>query len=446
MRDFEAYYAAGQAARAHLDSYGTAIWSFERPLSGAATHRYEVLPFVGPPAYLPLWSALARLSFNVANVVWRTILIFCAAALIVLALRIGGAALHARALIAAAVFGFGFGPLTSAVALGQTALPAFACAALALYWPFAAIGAWLQPNLAIALISQIRDKRKVLIYAITALLFIAGCLLAVGTRGCVNYVSMLREHELAERFSAIQLTPAAIAHGFGAPDSAALAVGIAIALFAVAIWAVLMRATSGAEARFALTCALLPLTAPFFHEHDLLIAIVPALYVTTRCSRGLWPLAAAAALMCATDWLGLAQRPDGVTQTLLLVGAAGAALFSLRSDLSLRALVGPACVMALIAAAGAVAQHHVLPVWPDAMQRLPSTIAAADTAQVWHAEQLATGLLRPNFFWALLRCASLAGCVVLALAVPARSPAGNSSDVDVHELVELRHRSGVVVP
>lgn len=61
MRDFEAFYAAGVAANHGADPYGRAIWDAEKTIPGVDLSHNETLPFVGPPAGLPLWRALARL-------------------------------------------------------------------------------------------------------------------------------------------------------------------------------------------------------------------------------------------------------------------------------------------------------------------------------------------------------------------------------------------------
>jgi len=429
MRDFEAYYAAGNALRHGADPYGTAIWKSEKALAGVSAQRYELLPFVGPPATLPLWSAFAHLPFGAANAVWRGVLVLFAAALVLVALRLCGLALRAYTFLAIAIFAFGFGPLTSAVALGQIALPAYACAALALIWLPAGILAWAQPNIALALVSLANTRKGAFAFVGGLAIFALGSLLVAGPRGVMHYLAVLRAHGEAERFSSIQITPGAIAYGLGASPALAVSVAVAVAILAAALWLLRVRRLREGIARFCGTCALLPLIIPFFHEHDLIVMFLPALYFSMRCSRRAWPLVAAAALFCATDWLGLAQRPDGALQTLLLVGAAGVALFALRGDLHPRMLAVPAGVLVAIGIAAALAQTHPAPVWPDAMRALPPAALRGDAAAVWHAEQIATGLIMPNVFWALLRCGSLAGCVVLAYAsvFSSKYPAGSKS-------------------
>ena len=45
----------------------------------------------------------------------------------------------------------------------------------------------------------------------------------------MTYASVLAAHAAAERFTAIQISPAAIAFGFGAPERFAAAFGLAVA-------------------------------------------------------------------------------------------------------------------------------------------------------------------------------------------------------------------------
>ena len=70
LRDFEAYWSAGAAFNAGEDPYGRAVWSAERTVPGVDASRDELLPFVGPPATLPLWSVFARFPYATAAGLW----------------------------------------------------------------------------------------------------------------------------------------------------------------------------------------------------------------------------------------------------------------------------------------------------------------------------------------------------------------------------------------
>ena len=421
LRDFEAYYAAGTLWRYREWPYDTRIWTAERGIDGVDGSRYEVLPFVGPPVLLPAFGAIAQLPFARAVLVWRALLICAIAAIVLAALRLAGIPLTPFTVTAGAAAAIGFGPLTSALALGQIALPAFAFAALAAWLPLAPALSWIQPNVGLANLWQCASREGAAAFTAGLALFAAACLVVIGPTQAAAYARILRAHGGAEKFSAIQITPPAIAYGFGAPESIAAVTGIAVALAAIAAWFVLVPRLTDAPARFGVTCALLPFAMPFFHEHDLLVLFIPALLFAVRADARTWPLAATGAMLCATDWLGLAQRPDGLLQTLLLVGGLGAALTALRRDAGLRMLIAPGCVLVAIACAGALAQAHPAPVWPDAMGTLPQNVRSLGIAAAWHAEQAATGLFARNGAWALLRALSLCGCALLVSAVWMRS-------------------------
>ncbi len=427
MRDFEAYYAAGASWNAGADAYSQSIWNAEMRLTGVNAGRYEALPFVGPPALLPVFGALARLPFDAAGDVWRALLLLCVALLVWSTARLLHPRVTARSLLAMLVAALGFGPLTSALALGQLALPAFACAVLGLGGNVAALFAWTQPNVALTLLAQIANRRGAATFAATLAIFVAACAAVAGIHGLEHYAAVLQRHSAAEALSAIQITPAAIAYGLGASARIAWAFGITVSIAAACAWVVLMQRARDATTRFCATCALLPLVMPFFHEHDLIVTFVPCVLYAARVSDELWPLAAFGALFAATDWLGLAQRPDGTLQTLLLIGALGGALVALRTQPRARALAVPAAALAFIGVAAAFAHAHPAPVWPDAMKTLPNTIRAVDVARAWGIEQHATGLFTRDAVWAVLRALSLAGCVLTAtaIALSSRYPAGS---------------------
>jgi hypothetical protein len=424
MRDFEAYYAAGSVWDEGGNAYSQQIWRAEQPLDGVSRRRYEALPFVGPPAVLPLFGAIAHLSFATANVLWRTALIVAMAALALLALHIAQQRVTAPSVLAISVAALGFGPLTSAFALGQLALPAFVFAAAAVFWPAVSVFAWAQPNVALTQSAQLFSKRSAVAFLGGGAVFGLACLAVAGAAGVLNYVALLHRHGIAEQFSAIQLTPASIAYGFGAAPLLAARIGLAGMLAALCFWLILMRSVQDTTQRFCGTCALLPFAVPFFHEHDLLVLFVPAILYATR-SAAWWPLAAFGALLAATDWLGLAQRPDGFMQTLLLIGGLGAATIALHERPRAQMLFVPGAVLVLITVMWLAVRNHVAPVWPDAMGPLPADIATRDIAAAWAQQQRSAGLFAQNPAWAALRMLSLSGAAMLtaAVALSSKSPA-----------------------
>jgi hypothetical protein len=421
LRDFEAYYSAGATWMHGGDPYGTGILQIERTLPGVNAKRYELLPFAGPPATLPLWSAFARLPYAAAAVVWRAVLWLSVIVMVCIALGLGGHPRSPFTVFALALAAFGFGALTNAFALGQIALPVAAAIALAYAATrfggkvLAAAAAFAQPNLALGLAGEFRNRNSAL--ALVAAVALFGLLCAgVSINGLFAYALVLAAHGAAEQFSAIQLTPAAVAYGFGAPSGAAIAFGGLTALIALLFWLRAMVKVDDRFALFAISCALVPFGAAFFHQHDFVILFVPAVVLVLRAPSASLPLAMTAALLCATNWVGLAQNPEATLQTLLLTAAFALALLALRDEYDYRALAAPVVILVLIAGAGVFAASHPMPVWPDAMTPLPPNAAGLGAAAAWHAEQIATGLFARDAFWSLLRCASLAGCALLIRA------------------------------
>jgi hypothetical protein len=422
LRDFEAYYAAGATWAHGADPYGIAIWQAEKTLPGVDAWRFEVLPFVGPPATLPLWAAFSFMPYSIAANLWRVLLFASLFALLWILAPLANLHRTPTSLLALAIAALAFGPITADLALGQLALPV----ALALLVAFAANGAlaracaaavaFAQPNLALALAGGLPRRKTALPIIAGAAAFALVCFGIVRGPGMLNYIRVLQEHGYAERFSAIQLTPGAIAYGFGASEYAAALAGVLIAAAGVIAWLSCARAARDPLMLFCAASALVPFVVPFFHEHDLAIVFAPAVLLVLRTSGKASRVALGGALLCATNWLALAQSPDSTVQTLLLVAAFAAALVTLKQDFGFRTLAIPGAVLILIAAAGFAAHAHVLPVWPDAMAVLPAGIRHASIAALWRAEQTATGLFARDALWAMLRCASLAGCALLVYA------------------------------
>jgi hypothetical protein len=389
LRDFEAYYAAGATWRYGGDPYGREIWRVERHVPGVDASREELLPFVGPPFSLPLWGLFSLLPFSAAALAWGAVLVLAAAAVAFGSARLAGAH-DAASLTAVALLAIAFGPLTSAAALGQVAL--VACAGVVL------------TTLALAA----RSVRGAIGAALAAALALAGSFAAAGgVTGLLRYATLLVAHADAERTIAIQITATAAAYGFGAADGAARVAGLAVAAIVVAVTAVLLRSRAYTrEARVAVACAALPLVLPFAHEHDLVIALFPAI-MCLRASRG------AQWVVAAVDWLGLAQRPTGIAQSIVLALAAALAMIALARDRLGVAAVAPFVVVACAGFAGALATRHPLPIWPDALPPGFHAPLQFGTPAVWRLEQVRSGLADRSLTSAWLRSASLAGVLTL---------------------------------
>ncbi len=446
LRDFESYYAAGAAWLEHADPYSAEVWSTEARVPGVVAKHYELLPYVGPPMTLPLWAAFSRLRFQTAALLWAGLLLLAALA----AVAATAVLVHKRdrwSVISLLLLAIAFGPLTSDVALGQVAIVAFAAVLLTTLllrsrygWSAAAtaVVAAMQPNIALVLVSALRNRRTIITLAVGLVIFVAYSLqTSGGMRGFLQYFAMLRDHLAAERYAMIQLTPTAIAYGFGLREDVAAAIGTSIAGGALmcCCYFFVARAYDG-TAKLALICALLPFVVPFFHEHDLIVAFFPAA-LCMFCTAGPLRIAASVAIvLVAVDWLGIAQRPTGTLQTALLALSVLCALAmcaprqvplrqaqgdsdvqgdnnnSVILSLSKERLL-PFLVIPVIVICGMVAMHHPAPVWPDAMRSLPSGVENLPAAKAWHVELVRSDLIRVDTFSALLRSFSLLGCALL---------------------------------
>ncbi len=423
LRDFEAYWSAGSTWNAHADPYGRAIWNAERTVAGVDPHRDELLPFIGPPATLLLWSLFARLPYPHAAALWLTLLGIALLAMVFAAVRASRERNAPLTVLAALALAVAWGPVTSDIALGQLALPAFAAATLVTLAATTALAgvaacvAFAQPNASLGLVSQLGRNRTTLAIAAGAILTYLLGALAAGAGWPLTYARALTAHAAAEGLAAIQLTPAAIAFGFGASPAAARTVGIAVALLAIVGAVALARSVRDPFARFAGFSALVPFVASFVHEHDLVVAYAAAAWCALRNGGTARLVALAGVLLAGTDWLGLAQRPSGTLQSALLAAAAFAAFTALNDGGPWRGTLAIGVVFAaLFAAMSWLAVTHPAPIWPDAVGAYHAP-EGASAASVWSGEQRASGLTVAAPAWALLRSLSLSGCALLAYAI-----------------------------
>lgn len=429
LRDFEAYWGAGVTWNAQADPYGRAIWNAERVVPGVNARRDELLPFIGPPAALLLWSPLARLPYGAAASLWWTILALALLALVAGVMRGSGISIAPFSFLATLALAIAFGPVTSDLALGQIALLALLGAvALPLLADRSLIAAtagsclaFAQPNLALALTSQLgRNRATLAIVAGAIATYVLGTL-AAGPHWPLAYARAALAHGRAERFVAIQLTPASIAYGFGAPSRNAELIAAVAALAAVGAALAIAGRVRDRFARFAGFAALLPFASGFFHEHDLIVAFPAAAWCALRARGTARTVALAGTVLVAIDWLGLAQRPTGIVQSLLLAIAALCTFGALGEASDLRVGVrATIAIGALFTFAAWLAAHHPAPVWPDSLGTFHAS-PNATVAAAWAGEQRAAGLLTISPAWAFLRSLSLLGCALLVYAIDRHS-------------------------
>jgi hypothetical protein len=424
-RDFEAYWSAGAEQNNHTDPYGRAIWISERGIPGVDARRYELLPFVGPPHTLLAWSLAARLRYERATYVWWIVLAASLLGLVVTVIAASGVGGSAQCLLGVLLLAVTFGPITSNLALGQIALPAFLGGSLVVvfarrWWPAAALAACLafaQPNAAIGLISQLGRNRATLAIATGALVTYALGAIEAGWAWPFVYVRAIAEHRRAEEFAAIQFSPASIAFDFGASPAAAHAIAAVVAVATVVCAIRLAFVVRDAFARFAAFSALSPMIAGFFHEHDFVVAFGAAAWCALRSRGAVRSTALAGTLLAGFDWFGLAQRPSGIAQSALLGVAAFAAFLALGENSEAPRAIPVAVGLVLLAGGAAIiALRHPAPIWPDALPIIHYP-ADATAAEVWRVEQLASGLLATVPAWGALRALSLLGCALLAYAI-----------------------------
>jgi len=426
-RDFEAYYAAGATWNAGGDPWSRDVWAVERTIPGVDASRDELLPFVGPAASLPLWSLLARLPFDTARNVWISLLALALAALALVAATLAHVRLTASRAGSALLFCAVTGPVVSDIALGQAALVAAAAVGLALLalerrspWAMcAAFAAAIQPNLALPLAVRLTERRAGLLLAGAAAAFFAlTFVVGGGPAGLAAYVERLAQHGASERFILIQYSVPAILASFRIAPAAAAFAGNACAVLAVAAaGAGALRLRAQPRLAAAVAIAVLPWAVPFFHEHDFVIELIPAMALAASSDARIRMVAGVAALCVLVDWLGITQRPHTVAETVCLAFAVACAFAalpnqSLRASSPLPPLV--ACVLLTLIVVP-LALAFPASVWPDMLGPYHAA-ANLDASAVWAAEQQRAGLDATVPAWGIVRAIPMLGCLLLAAA------------------------------
>ncbi len=425
MRDFEAYWSAGRAVNNAADPYAAQLVRFERAVPGVDPEKNELLPFAGAPPSLALWSVFARLEYPAAARCWSVVLAIALAALLYAAFRLcSGVRRNAWDACALTACALSFVPVTSDFGLGQAALVAYAAAAAAVASiPFSVAGsaaalfvAALQPNVSLGAAVLLAKPRGIVAAAAAVFALYALGTIYAGLLWPVHYFTFLLAHGAAERFAAIQYTPASIAFGYGAAPPVAAVIGALVAIAAVVAAAIGIARSEGLAEKFAVACAALPLAAGFMHEHDLVLLLIPALWALRHMQGRMRAFAIFASVLCSVNWMDFAQQPQAAAQDITL--AAGFCCAALAwSDQRTPSLYLAATAAFLVVCAGAwIGAHYPAPIWPNGMAPF-SVPANATAAQIWQAEQRATGLENVEPAWAALRTFSLAGSLLLLTAL-----------------------------
>jgi len=429
MTDFSAYYAGGQTWARGADPYGTAIWAAERVLPNADPTKNELLPYVGPPLSLPLWALLGRLPYTAAVAVWGTVIALCALLLLAVPAVLAGRRIRLGDAVLLLLLGVASGPLIDALSLGQAALPATAAVEVAvlclarnkpaLAALAAIVAAALKPNVVIVLPAALRGIGETLILFASGAVYAAANLpFAGGVRGAAAYLHVLAHQGASERFYAYQMTPTAIAYGFGMPAHAAANAGTAIALAAIALTiGAIVRTRASCVDAAAIACAAFPFVVPYEHEPDLAMVFLPALLAVFRARGATWVLAACGTVLFAADPFALAQGRPGLAFSIVTSTVVALQLLALAPAPIGRARFAPLLAVAAIAIVGLTGPPSRLPMWPGALPQHVAVAPGASANAIWHDEIVASGLETERPWASVLRILTLCGCAAVGVAM-----------------------------
>jgi hypothetical protein len=429
LTDFAAYVAAGRAWLHGIDPYGTGIWIAERTLPGFDPARFELLPYVGPPAGLPLWAALSALPYPFAALVWGAFVTASAFAFLVLAARLADRRLTPAVLGSLGLIGVAAAPIVTGIVAGQTALPAAAAVGAAIWcarqrrWvafgAAAVAAACLKPNDALAIAACARAAAAVVALAAAAVTTIAVNVPFVhGFHGAFAYLHILASQTDAERDFIYQFTPASIAYAFGAPLHAATIAGSVLAVVLCIGIVAAMRATradlvDGA----AIGCAFIPFMLPYVHEHDFTIALLPALFVVLRGRGAAWIAGSVSLVVLASNPLALAHGWSGLAFTAVMGAVLALQLAALAPRACRRYRYAPLLAIPILAAVTFGISPQRIDQWPDALPARYPVAGAASASAVWRAEIVASGLTERRPWTAVLRLVTLLGCAGIGFAM-----------------------------
>lgn len=436
--DFIAYYAGGRAWITGADPYKMAVWSTERGLVGAPGGAFALLPFVAPPASLPLWGALALLPFSVAAVLWGALLLAAVALLLTLPSRIAAQPLDAGTALPLALLALIFGPIVDAFALGQPALPAAAAVGIAILcasrrrWIGAGVAvftaALFNPNVALVTAGTLRDRASFVAYgAAGALAILANLVVAGGPAPLLRYVAITSEQTRAEAMYVYQYTATSIAHGYGFPAAQAATLGHLVqALAVLSIIAAIVWSRAGIADGGALASAGWPFVSPFVHEADLAVVVLPALLVVYRARGITWFVGATGCVLVAIEAFALGEPGLGIAFAAVAATVAATQFAALAPRIASRVRVLPVLLgFATLGLGDASRWARPLPVWPRALPVHFTAPAESTAATAWMRELAAIHLDGVDPGAASLRTLTLLGCACIlgALAVTARTGA-----------------------
>jgi hypothetical protein len=302
--DLRAFYAAGQLVDRHASPYTVEpLLTRERALTGPHATQQIVAPVPLPPYDLVAFGLLARLPVRAAAACMGFLTIGAAFAIAAATYRPARLPFPLAAAIAfeAVVY--------SASGLGQIAPIAIALLALAL-WALraghertaglAVAASMIQPQIAIgALMSTLLFVPKARLSALATMCIAAlASYLMLPKSVIMEYAGVLKIHALAELHFPAQYSLTWLAARFGVPPESALWAGALSSLFflltSLIIVACASRTARTNGAVIAVPAAFAVLGGSFLHEHQLALALLPALLYsrpTRSLFDSLWALA-----------------------------------------------------------------------------------------------------------------------------------------------------------
>lgn len=428
--DFQAFYCAGAALRAHADPYRA------QPL-GACEHRQTdgtyaalapgvVLPAPQPGYDIAGFTPLSLLPFTAARAVWGALLAMAIAIAVLCLIRV------TREPAGVVVMAFAASLILPSLAFGEifALFAAAACAAML----FAQQGRWtaaalagaaslVEPHLGLPLCFSLtlwKPQTRLPMSFCVALLGIVS-VAALGAQQNVEYVTaVLPLHALSELNSDAQLSAAAVLYGLHVPALGALRAGALSYVFFSAcgiVFAKLLARRCASDAFLvAVPAAFAAIGGTFIHVTEIFAAVPLALLLLARTPQYRALLLTAAVLLCV-PWIESIERGNALAFAMLGAMVVAVLLWDAAGLRIAFALAAAAATFAILLGAPQWYAHAALGMHAP-LTGVPIDPAFAQASwQMWNGERLSSG---SAVAW-LLRLPTWIGLVLLAAVAVAVS-------------------------
>jgi hypothetical protein len=433
MGDFRAFYCAARVASFRADPYrAQPLGSCESAVSphGLFQKKFNVTVPAPLPGYaIAALEPLSRLPFTAAAVLWLALLLGGLAVCVATLARFAGASWG----VALAAFAFSLG--VASIPLGEIVPLAVAATCLSAYfawrerWTAAAITAaiaLIEPHIGlpvcIGLAVWAPATRVVLAVAVIALGSLS--LLALGWATNVEYfTSVLPAHALSEASRNTQFSLTSVLASFGVPENAAVRAGFiwyaGMLAAGVAVAGTLARRTGNLAFLVCVPAAFAVFGGTFVHVTQIAVALPAAILFLSYAHTPWRPIGIVALLLLAVPWIDAWSPALGLAPAFPI-----AYLAWVFSKGNVRAVIAAAAialglVLVLDRAYGAtVASHAVLAARP-----IDPHLAEASWSRFAHiVPTTMVGLTRiPTWAGLLLLLAALT-CSAAAARIPAARP------------------------